>query len=559
MQPRALSHRLSELLAALAGSGLLFWHVARHSAFIHFDSGPYLSLAHNLAAHGRLVSNFDFVGNFESLPGVPNFVPPGLGLLIGLLQPLTGDLLAAGKVALFACLVLTQLLATRLVARGTGDRAYALVAAGLLVWDPRSASLAGSILTELPFIACLLGATLAAVVVLEAESSGRRARLAKWLGLPAASSLLCLTRYLGVFFPLTLSALYLMRAAQTPAPRRPRLGAAAGYLAFYGAAALGPTALWLAAARLGGAPLVPDRPPSLLSVPAALEDAARFAAAWAAPWVVVGGSLLIASRATRRRPDPADRHTRTAEWFLGTAALAYLALLVVVRTRIALFPFRSLGTRYVLPAWPLVTLLGALLFHRLVWAPGDGRVRRLAAAAAVLAFAVQGAFVLGAKPQGLPFPMETHTYRAALGLVGSRDVVLMNYGQLLCAARPEARVISVPSRVQFDYALDLPALAARHGVRWVIVFDVPEKRQSFPDLASWLDAPPAGVRVAGAWRFDDGVIYELARPRTEGSRPGRSAAEGGLGARIDPRTQLVQGRTVCVVSCQRFPKAQASA
>src|SRR5581483_5529406 len=63
VQPRALSHRLSELLAALAGSGLLFWHVARHSAFIHFDSGPYLSLAHNLAAHGRLVSNFDFVGN----------------------------------------------------------------------------------------------------------------------------------------------------------------------------------------------------------------------------------------------------------------------------------------------------------------------------------------------------------------------------------------------------------------------------------------------------------------------------------------------------------------
>jgi hypothetical protein len=146
-----------------------------------------------------------------------------------------------------------------------------------------------------------------------------------------------------------------------------------------------------------------------------------------------------------------------------------------------------------------------------VWAPGDGRVRRLAAGAAVAALAVQTLLVLTAKPARLPFPMETHTYRAALTLVGDHDVVLMNYGQLLCPVRPDARVISVPSKVQFNYALSLPDLATRYRVRWLIVFAVPAEPESFPDLVPWLHAAPTGVRIARRWRFDDGAIYELAR------------------------------------------------
>lgn len=287
----------------LISSVVLFWLVSRNSSFLDIDSGPYLSMAYNLATSGMPTSSFNFVGNFAVLPSYPNFIPPGFGVLVGLGTVLTGSLLMDGKAVLAVSLFLAHFFAYLIVARVTGQRVYALAASALVVWHPALALWATRVLSELPFIACLLGAVAASAVVM----GGMGTRPA-WALLVTASALLPLLRYVGIFFPLTFSAVYLARALRISGSGRVVLS-----LLAYNLAVFTPLALWSVLVSLGGSSLYPDRPASQLVVGDALLDAIAYLVRWLGPWLVAFALPFALLRI--RRPHTDLPEVRGMSWY----------------------------------------------------------------------------------------------------------------------------------------------------------------------------------------------------------------------------------------------------
>lgn len=496
--------RLLPLLALAASSVALFILVGRESSYLDIDSGPYLSMAHHVAAQGRPVASFNFVGNFERLPGYPNFVPPGLGLLVGLLLPLTGDPVTAGRVVLFAALLTVHAFAYLLLLRRGGGAAFALGATLLLAWNLRLAEWAALILTELPFMACLAAALWAATVVLGKVTPRREPRV--WAVLTVFSAALPLVRYLGVFFAPTFSVLYLGRALHRGRGRRAVL-----LLSFYNLAAFAPLALWLLVVRAGGSPLLPHRPPSRLTAAGALGDAAAYLGTWLWPYLAAAAVVWLVAKAAeaRGRRSAAAGPVEAADLLPAAALVGYLAVLIVARTGSAYYPLDELGYRYMVPAWPLAFLAGALAFHRWIWRRRTRTVRVLAAAGLVAALFWQGR-LLAERTYPPPFPSPTQTFQQAVDRIAPGDGVLTNFGQPFAWALPEARVVGIPSRLDFVYSLDLAELAQRHEIRWLVLFPVPGADELYGGwFRRWLAAPPAAVEVSGSWRYGDGVIYRL--------------------------------------------------
>ncbi len=490
------------ILVALVSSSLLFWIAGLESGYLTVDSGPYLSIAHNLSEHGRPVSNFGFLGSFQQLPAVPGFIAPGLGLWIGLLQPLAGDAIGAGKIVLWGSLLIIQLGAIYLLADRTGATAFASGASVLLIWNAWTGRFAGVILTELPFIACLVTATWAASRVL----AGRASRPILYGVLPLASAMLCLTRYLGVFLPAVFSAVFLARAVG----QRGSWPRVVGYLAYYNLLAVGPVMIWLAVAWRSGPSIFPRRPPSQLEVGPALWEAAVNIGGWVGPWWVVAAVLAGVLRLTSAVPERRQPFS-WPELFLGLALAGYVGFLIAARTRGALYPIGQLGERYMLPAWPFAFFLTAILIHRLVWSRRRVAVNAVVVLGAVVAVGFGLKLLAPYRPPPV-FPTETETYAAALELLppDTRDVVLCNYGQPLTYDRPEARIIGIPSREDFSYSMDLGELARRHRIDWIVLFDHPAKERLYgPWFSSWLAGPPPAVAVTGGRRLRDGVIYRL--------------------------------------------------
>src|SRR5262252_1499100 len=138
------------LTLVLLSSFALFWLVSRDVSLLNIDSGPYLSMAYHVATEGAPRASFNFVSNFERLPSYPNFIPPGIGLLVGLGAGLARSLLAGGRIILAASLFVAHLAAFTIVARATRRTGFALVVSVLVVWHPAVALWAAQILSELP-------------------------------------------------------------------------------------------------------------------------------------------------------------------------------------------------------------------------------------------------------------------------------------------------------------------------------------------------------------------------------------------------------------------------
>ena len=493
-------------LVALVCTAIFFPYVGRHSAYVVVDSGAYLSMAHNLASHGKLVSGFNYLGNFAHLPAPPNFAPPGLSLLVAALQPFTGDAISAAKGVLFLSLFLLQLLAIWIVMRCTGAGLYAAAASlvllfqgGLLVWS-------AAILTELPFMAILAGALLAAVVVLEGDA----ARWVRFGALPLATALLCLTRFLGVFFPLAFSLVYLGCVFYGGEKRRESLPRALGYLTLYNALSLLPLVIWVLAAGSASTSLLPHRPPSQLGLGRALMDMTAYLSLWFLPWYVLG-FLLSALRLVRKKEENQRRPFLGTEGLFTAMLFAYLGLLLLVRTRQAHYPLTELGARYMAPAWLPAFFLAACLLHRML----KGAPRRLPHVLTALVAAGVVWWSSGeVRSFRLPptYPLQTETYQGFLRHVPPASVVLCNYGQPLVAERPESRVIGIASTQDLHYELDLPSLLDRHELEWIVLFDNQGREGTYPPwFHDWLRREPAGVPVLQTFRFRDGVIYQLER------------------------------------------------
>lgn len=492
------------LLVALLTSILLFLLVGRGSSFLAVDSGPYLSIAHNLLTSGRPVCSLGFVGSATHLPGVPSFIPPGFALLIALARPLAGDLLGAAVVVLFLSLFGLHLAVIYYLERSTGHRGYAVAASLVLVAAAPVAGWAGTALSDLPFLACCATATLAGLAVLQGVPS----RTLRWLALPFAAAAVCTVRYLGVFFPLAFTAAGL--ALRRRGGRSPGLG----YLAFVNAAAFLPLAIWLLAARGANSSWLPRRPPSQLDLAQALLEAGALLAGWLGPWVVVG--LLLWPTLRRAAPRHAAKARSPAAdpaVLLPACGLVfYVGLLIAVRTRHALYPLTTLGERYMAPAWLFAFLLAAPLFFRWVW-QRRGRLATFAApllALALISLALRG---LARQETPPPFPTAGRTFAAAVALVEPGAAVLANFGQPLIAARPDLRVLTIPSRQDFRYDMDLPALVAQHELGWIALFTTRTNAELYPPwLETWLYSPPPGVDIVRTWRLEDGVLYRLAPP-----------------------------------------------
>ncbi len=526
----AAAARWAPLLVAVASSSLLFWLVGLESSTLTVDSGPYLSIAHHLVEDGLPVSGFGFLSTFDRLPAAPGFLAPGLGLAVAVFlpfadpaagdpaagdpaagDPAAGDPVAAARIVLWLSLFATQLGAATLLKHRTLAPAFATGASVLLVWHGSLGRFAGAAMTELPFVAWLTLASLAAVRALDGTASPR----VLWGGLPAASAALCLTRHLGVFLPPAFSLVYLLRARRERRPWRRTLG----YLAFYNAVSFLPLGLWLAAAARSGPSLFPQRPPSRLGAGRALAEAVLQLAEWIGPWLLLGlvlaGVLKLSGGAVRRSPAEIPGWGYP-ELFLALALAAYVGALIAARTLGgALYPLEHLGERYMLPAWPLAFFLTALAIHRWVWSRRRLAVRAAVAVAAALALwlALEQLLAFRLPP---PFPTRTETYRVALELLPpeTTETVLCNFCQLLVVDRPSARVIGIPSREDFVYEMDLPELVRRHGVGWIVLFDLPARDRLYPAwFTEWLAEPPAEVDVTGGHRLADGVIYRLESTR----------------------------------------------
>jgi len=505
------------LVLATSCSAALFGLAGRNSSYLVIDSGPYLSVASHLAREGRAVSSFNFLGNFDRLPGPPNFAPPGMSLALAGWQLVVGDPIVAAKLLLFSCLVVTQLCAIAVVARLTGSPAYALGASLVLMCTPRLASFAGMVLSELPFVALLAVGILAGVVALD----DARHPWVKWLGLPLAAAAVCATRYLGAFFPLAFAG-----ACVAAAVRGPRgavgVAGAAGYSAFLGLVALGPVAAWLTAARSAAPVTLPVRPPSQIVPAAAVAEALGALAVWLGPWIVLAVITALVAGVRVAPSGPASRPWSRQGAFLLSCIAGYLVLLIVARTGQAFHPLDRLGSRYLAPAWLSTFLLGAVAIHRFVWVR-RGWVPKLAASALAGIVVTWGAVEMLAFRVPPPFPTGTETYGRAVDLVFENGTVLCNYGQLLVVDRTDLRVIGIPSREDFEYEVDLESIVRRHDVGWLVLFDVAGKEAMYPPaVVEWFARPPREVPVRRTFRFADGVIYQLGK----GSDP----SHGGEGA-----------------------------
>ena len=494
------SNKCLALAFVVTSSVFLFWLVSRDSSFLDIDSGPYLSIGYHLATDGRPQSSFDFAGNFNVLPSYVNFIPPGTGVLVGLGALLTGSLLTGGKAVLVVSLFLTHFFVYLILAHATGQMVYALVASALVIWHPALAIWATKILSELPFIACLLGAVAAAVAVIE---NGRNR--SAWTLLIISSALLPLLRYLGIFFPLTFLVFYMARAFHLGVGRKVLLPILAYELAVFT-----PLALWLMLVRFSGAPLFPDRPASQLVLGKALLDVTTYLFLWIGPWLV-GFVLLFAflkiSRPHTRFPNAPGE---TASGFLWSCLVGYLALLIVVRLHSAYYPLHELGYRYTAPVWPLAGVGAALVVHRFLWSSRTGLLTCATAVVALL-IATWQVLPLISFSFSAPFPTETETYRLALRLMDADPALLGNYSSAFILPRPRARIIGIPSREDFHYELDLSDLARRHHLQWLVLFYHPDWDKMYgPWYPRWFKGPPTEVEVQASWRLGDGVIYRLA-------------------------------------------------
>ncbi len=494
------SNKCLALAFVLTSSVFLFWLVSRDSSFLDIDSGPYLSIGHHFATDGRPQSSFDFVGNFNVLPSYPNFIPPGTGVLVGLGALLTGSLLTGGKAVLVVSLVLTHFFAYLIIARATGQVVYALVASALVIWHPALAIWATKILSELPFIACLLGAVAAAAAVIE---DGRN-RCA-WILLIISSALLPLFRYLGIFFPLTFLVFYMTRAFHLGVGRKmllPLLG--------YELAVFTPLALWLMLVKFSGSPLFPDRPASQLVLGKALLDAIAYFFWWIGPWLIGFGLLFAFLKISQRHTGLLNVRGEAASGFLWSCLAGYLAILIVVRLHSAYYPIQELGYRYTTPAWPLAGLGAALFVHRFLWSRRTGPVTQ-ATVVVALVIATWQILPLISFSFSAPFPTETETYQLALRLMDADTAILGNYSSAFILPRPRARIIGIPSREDFHYEVDLSDLARRHHLQWLVLFYHPDWDRMYGSwYPRWFKDPPREVKVQASWRLADGVIYRLA-------------------------------------------------
>lgn len=491
---------------AIACSALLFGVAGRNSSYLVIDSGPYVSVASHLAREGRVVSSFNFVGNFERLPGPPNFVPPGMGLLMAGFQLLVGSPVVAAKCLLFCCLVITQLCASSVVARLTGSRGYALGASLVLMCTPRVASFSGMVLSELPFVTFMAAGILAGVLALEEDPHP----WAKWIGLPLAAAGLCSTRYLGVFFPLAFAAVWAGVALRGSGGAK-GIARAAAFCGYIGLVALGPVVAWLALARSAAPVVLPVRPPSRFGTIAAVVETLSTLGAWLGPWIALAAVVTAFAAVRGAASVPVSSRWSRREAFVATCLVGYLAVLIVVRTGQALHPLDRLGSRYLSPAWLPAFVLGAISIHRWVWSR-RGRAPKLAVGVLAAVVAAWGAVeMLGFRvPQ--PFPTGTETYRRAVDLVFENDTVLCNYGQTLVVDRPDLLVIGIPSREDFEYEVDLGDAVRRHDVGWLVLFEVAGKEIMYPpEVVEWFARPPREVAVRRVLKLKDGVIYQLGR------------------------------------------------
>lgn len=494
------SNRGLAFALVFTSSVVLFWLVTRDSSFLDIDSGPYLSMAHHLVTNGMPTSSFDFVDNFNVLPSYVNFIPPGTGVLVGLGALLTGSLLTGGKAVLLVSLFLTHFFAYLILARATEERVYALVASALVIWHPALAIWATKILSELPFIACLLGAVAAAAAVIE-DGRNRSA----WTLLIISSALLPLLRYLGIFFPLTFLVFYMARAFHLGVGRKVLLP-----LLAYELAVFTPLALWLMLVWFSGTPLFPDRPASQLVLGKALLDAITYFSLWIGPWLVGFALLFAFSKISRLHTRFPNVPGETASGFLWSCLGGYLALLIVVRLHSAYYPLHELGYRYTAPVWPLAGLGAALAVHRFLWSWRTGLLTHATAVVALL-IATWQVLPLISFSFSAPFPTETETYRLALRLMNADTSILGNYSSAFILPRPRARIIGIPSREDFHYELDLSDLARRHDLQWLVLFYLPDwERMYGPWYSRWFKGPPTEVEVQASWRLADGVIYRLA-------------------------------------------------
>ncbi len=501
---RTRRDQLWSLLLSGVGAAALFLLVARHSQFLTIDSGPYLSVAHNLVSRGWPDSNIGVAGNFNRLPSPPNFIVPGLSFLVATVQPLAGDPVLAAKIVLLISLAASLYLASRLLIHRTGAVGFGLVASLIVVSNPNIATWAGVILTELPFIACMIGTVYAAVLVLE----GRRDWWIRGLALPVASALLCLTRFIGVFLPPIFSIIYLIVSLRQPGERR--ILSTIGYLAFYNCAALAPTALWLLLASTASPSVLPPGQPSSVGFAQAAGEAATYLFNWLSPWAILTTALWLIASFRSGALGPQRRMSPVAEIFIAAALAGYVGLIVTLRSRRELFPLNELGARYIAPAWALAGLAAALLFHRLIWQQGRVHLNVVAAIAGAVAL-WSNVMELAAFRLDPTYPTRTETYLGALEVLPERAVVLCNFGQTLSWARPDAVIICIPSRQDWRCEFELKDLVNRHRVEWMVLFDYPDKRATYPeDFARWLVEPPQGVPVVQSLRFADGMIHRLA-------------------------------------------------
>lgn len=495
------------LAACVLFAVVLFFFVGRRSSFLDIDSGPYLSMAHHTMTSGVPRSSFLFLGGAPRLPSLANFVPPTLGFAIGVAALPSGSVMAGAKTILLLSLVLAAL-AAFLYVRRFASPWVAAVAAGLLVASPVLAPFEALALSEVPFVAAVLWALLAAARVLEEPGSSRR-----WLLLILAAGLVPMVRYLGIFLVPGFLAAFLAAPDRRRAWRQH-----ARPLALFVVFAYLPLVLWVLALRALGMPLQPLRPPAQLGLGTAWAGAVGYLLRWAWPYLAAAAALWVLARVTspRRAGAPGTEDPAVGLDPIRLPALLlllYIAVLIAARTRSFYYPPEEIGFRFMVPAWPLALLAGTAAFCRWVWS----RRTRAVTAAATLASAAALVFGLAqAAAMSLPetFPAGTGTLAAAVAALPEESVVLANFGQSLAAHRPRVFVLGLPSKEDFAYELDLPMLVERQNVGWIVLWALPEMERLYgPEVAGWLERPPSGVAVLGRARLADGVIYQVARAR----------------------------------------------
>ncbi len=493
------------LAACVLFAAALFFVAGRRSSYLDIDSGPYLSMAHHTMTSGVPRSSFQFVDGAPHLPSLAGFVPPVLGFAVGVAALPSGNVMTGVKTVLLLALVVTAL-ASFLYVRRFASPWVAVAASGLLVTSPVIEPFEALALSEVPFVAAVLLALLAAARVLEEPGSSRR-----WLLLTLAAGLVPMVRYLGIFFVPGFLAAFLAAGERRRDWRRHALP-----LALFATFAYLPLSLWALVLLRLDTPMLPLRPPAELGIATAWAGAAGYLLSWCWPYLAAATVLWLLARLTSRRWGAAPETEVAGVDPIRLPALlllAYLAVLIAARTRSFYYPPEEIGFRFMVPAWPLALLTGTAAFCRWVW---SRRTRATSAAAALACGAALAFGVAQAAALRLPetFPAGTATLAAAVAALPEDGVVLANFGQSLAAHRPRVSVLGLPSKEDFLYDLDLPALVEQQHVSWIVLWALPDMEQLYgPEVAAWLERPPRGLTVLGRARLADGVIYEVAGAR----------------------------------------------